>query len=125
MADEQKFVIPEIVKKQYPDLIPLILESESMTDNEREYWFSLLPIMTLDQVNRLRGILQNEKKQLSDLEKKYKDTISDMKNADLTKRSLYPSTRNKKLEELAKTEAVTEQKEKASESAILEQLRTL
>ena len=48
-----KFDIPETVKQQYPDLIPLILQTESMTDDERQYWFQILPIMTDEQVKKL------------------------------------------------------------------------
>ena len=66
-----KFDIPETVKQQYPDLIPLILQTESMTDDERQYWFQILPIMTDEQVKKLREILDNEKKQLENLDKKY------------------------------------------------------
>ena len=63
-APATKFEIPETVRAQYPDLVPLILETESMNDDERRYWFQILPIMTPEQVLKLRDILANEKKQL-------------------------------------------------------------
>ena len=63
-------VIPDEVKEKYPELIPQILASQSMDDEERNYWFSVLPIMTEDQVAELRDILDTEKKRLAALDKK-------------------------------------------------------
>jgi len=43
LTDEQlaKFEIPETVKQQFPDLVPLIIQTESMNDDERQYWFQI------------------------------------------------------------------------------------
>ena len=62
-----KFEIPESVKTQHPDIITLIIATESMNDDERQYWFQIIPIMTDEQINKLRDILINEKKQLQQL----------------------------------------------------------
>ncbi len=56
--------IPDEVKEKYPELIPQILASRSMDDDERNYWFSVLPIMTDEQVAELRDILDTEQKRL-------------------------------------------------------------
>jgi hypothetical protein len=42
-TDEKKVevIIPEEVKEKYPELIPQIMASESMDDEERNYWFSV------------------------------------------------------------------------------------
>lgn len=69
-AGKPAVVIPDEVKKKYPELIPQILASQSMDDEERNYWFSVLPIMTEDQVAELRDILDTEKKRLAALDKK-------------------------------------------------------
>ena len=50
-----------MVKDKFPDLIDLIKQTESMNDEEREYWFQILPIMTEDQIRKFRDILVNEK----------------------------------------------------------------
>ena len=62
-SNASKFHIPQAVKDDYPELIPLIIQTESMDDEEREYWFQILPIMTDEQVEKLREILVNEKQQ--------------------------------------------------------------
>lgn len=61
----------------YTDLIELINGSESMNDEERQYWIQILPIMTPPQVQNLREILQNEKKQLADIDRKYSSKTVD------------------------------------------------
>ncbi|MBI4280922.1 glycoside hydrolase family 25 protein [Candidatus Uhrbacteria bacterium] len=57
------FDIPKSVEQEYPDLIPLILQTKSMNDDERQDWFQILPLMTDEQVQKLREILTNEKKE--------------------------------------------------------------
>ena len=71
-----KFEIPDTVKQQFPDLVPLIIQTESMNDDERQYWFQILPIMTDDQVKKLREILINEKTQLEKLDKEYQGEMA-------------------------------------------------
>lgn len=81
MADDQStqatggqakdFKIPDNVRAAFKDLIDLILGSESMNDEERQYWFDILPVMTPDQVQSLRGILENERSQLAAIDAKY------------------------------------------------------
>mgnify|MGYP000748144543 CR=1 FL=1 len=61
-TDATKIKIPPAVKENFPDLIPQILASPSMDDEERNYWFSVLPIMSPEQVAELRDILASEQK---------------------------------------------------------------
>ncbi|KOR28496.1 hypothetical protein TI05_16825, partial [Achromatium sp. WMS3] len=63
----RQLVIPDEARNKYPDLIPQILASPSMDDDEKNYWFSVLPIMTKDQIAELRSILIDEKKRLGKL----------------------------------------------------------
>lgn len=56
-------------------LVPLILTTESMDDDERQYWFDILPSMTKEKRDRLEEILTTEWKKLSALEDKYKYEI--------------------------------------------------
>ncbi len=56
------FQINDEVQAQYNELIQLILETESMDDDEKQYWFDIMPSMTDDQVDRLFNILETEKK---------------------------------------------------------------
>jgi hypothetical protein len=73
--NEVKFQVADEVQAKYPHLVTLIKGTESMDDNEKQYWFDVLPTMTDEQVDRLFAILQNEKDKLDELEKKYQEEI--------------------------------------------------
>lgn len=68
---KRDFLIPDSVRAQFKEIIDLIMGSESMNDDERQYWFDILPVMTPDQVENLRSILTNEKTQLAAIDAKY------------------------------------------------------
>lgn len=63
--------IPPELAEKFPELIGLILRSESMNDGERQYWVNILPVMTPEQVQSLRDILENERTQLAAIDEKY------------------------------------------------------
>ena len=63
--------IPPETDAKFHELIGMIQESSSMDNDERQYWIDVLPIMTDDQITNLRGILENEKKQLADAASAY------------------------------------------------------
>ena len=73
--DWTQFIINDEMQAQYSELIKLILETESMENDEKQYWFDIMPSMTDDQIDRLFNILDTEKKKLEALEEKYKDEI--------------------------------------------------
>ena len=80
-------VIPEDIRQKHPEIIELIQHSESMNDEERQYWINILPIMTPDQIENLKGILDNEKKQLAAIDKKYSKQIEQMGQEELIRRT--------------------------------------
>jgi len=49
----------------------LIRATDSMDENEKEYWIELLPHMTKEQKDRLAGILEVERIEILKLEAKY------------------------------------------------------
>jgi len=69
-----KFYIREDLLK-YDDLIKMILKTESMDNDERQYWFDIMPSMTDKQIDRLYNILDTERKKLQALEIKYQEEI--------------------------------------------------
>jgi hypothetical protein len=71
-----KNAISDAVAKKFPDLEKLIKDTESMNEDERNYWFQILPIMTDDQIGKFRNILVNEKAQLKRLDTEYEDEIN-------------------------------------------------
>lgn len=72
---ETSFQITEELQAKYPELIKLILATESMDDDERQYWFDIMPSMTDAQIDRLYDILETERKKLQELEVKYQKEI--------------------------------------------------
>jgi hypothetical protein len=80
------FSVPDDVKAQFPDLIDLITRSESMNNEERQYWVNILPIMTPEQVQNLRDILMNERSQLDAIDAKYQTEIDAVGQAEFMKR---------------------------------------
>ena len=73
-----KFNISDEVQANYPELVGLILKTESMEDDERQYWFDIMPSMTTEQIDRLFNILDTERKKLEALEEKYKKEIKQL-----------------------------------------------
>jgi Icc-related predicted phosphoesterase len=69
-------VVPVELRAKYPELIELILRSESMNDEERQYWINILPVMTQDQIANLRKILENERDQLAAIDAKYSQEMA-------------------------------------------------
>ncbi len=63
--------IPDDVRAKFPEVIDLIIHSESMVDSERQYWINILPVMNEEQLKSLRDILENEKVQLAAIDAKY------------------------------------------------------
>ncbi|MBT3727010.1 hypothetical protein HOG21_04960 [bacterium] len=72
------FNISEEIQANYSELVSLILDTESMEDDERQYWFDIMPSMTDEQIDRLYNILDTEKKKLENLEEKYQDEIKNL-----------------------------------------------
>ncbi|NVP17286.1 hypothetical protein HUU51_01070 [Candidatus Gracilibacteria bacterium] len=69
------FSISDDMQAQYSELIKLILDTESMDNDEKQYWFDIMPSMTNDQIDRLFNILDIEKRKLEALEEKYQTEI--------------------------------------------------
>ena len=72
------FTISDEILAKYDELIKMILATESMDDDERQYWFDIMPSMTDVQVDRLYNILDTERKKLQELEVKYQDEIKEL-----------------------------------------------
>ena len=72
------FIVADETLAEYKELVDLILATESMDDDERQYWFDIMPSMTDEQVDRLYSILDTEKKKLEKLEEKYQDEIKNL-----------------------------------------------
>ena len=97
------FYIADEVQTKYPELIKLILHTESMDDDERQYWFDIMPSMTESQVDRLYNILDTERNKLQELEVKYQEEIKDLNEKHLIEWQEFQMKDSKK--KIAKAEA--------------------
>jgi uncharacterized protein YsxB (DUF464 family) len=75
IRDNFTFTILDEIQIQYTELVELVLGSESIDNNEKQYWFDILPSMTDEQVDRLFNILVTERRQLEELNLKYQEEI--------------------------------------------------
>lgn len=122
-AEMKKFDIPQFVKDHYPDLIPLVIETESMNDDERQYWFSILPIMTDEQVVKLREILLNEREQLRKLDEDYTKELKKINDEQIIR--LHEAETKAKWGKMKEAETTHEATEKAEEEQLLKKLQEL
>jgi len=66
------FDIPEDFLEADTELIELILRSKALeTDEDKQNWFNLLPLMTEEQILKLKDILLKEQEKLHEIERKY------------------------------------------------------
>lgn len=73
--DDVVFQISDEMQAKYSELIKLVLNTESMDTNEKQYWFDILPSMTDEQIDRLFDILETERRKLEELEVRYQEEI--------------------------------------------------
>lgn len=131
MADDQAqsqaagsatgFTVPDDVRAQHPELIDLIEKSESMKDAERQYWVGILPVMTPEQVEQLRSILQNEREQLAAIDAKYGKQVEEIAAAERPLEEI-GAERQKRTSQRLSREQQAEAEEGQSEEEVLRQI---
>ena len=113
------YQVDEEIQVKYPELIKMILLTESMDDDERQYWFDIMPSMTDDQIDRLFNILDTERKKLEELEMKYQNEIKNLNEKHLIEWQEFQMKDSKK--KIAKAEAA----EKDDADEVLQMLNDL
>lgn len=122
--DEQEALnIPADIVEKFGELVGLIKSSRSMDDNERQYWVDVLPIMSEDQVQNLRGILDNEKKQLAEASAAYSEGMEE--NVHNVANEFDEAAFKEKKRARKEAEKLHEQEELEHEAAILKELENL
>ncbi|MCF7812767.1 hypothetical protein K9M59_04230 [Candidatus Gracilibacteria bacterium] len=119
----QDFTIPEALL-QDEELVTLIMGSESMSDDERQYWFNLTDVMTDEQVGKLRAILQREKVRLSEIEGKYEEKSEDPQEA-FERAQKRAQQRKEEQKRVRQKETAHEAAERGVEQAALAELENL
>lgn len=123
MAPPEKYSVPKLVQEKFPDLIDLIKNTESMDDDERDYWMQILPIMTEEQIMKFREILVTEKQQLERLDKEYEQELSKLNEKHMIEWKEFETKEQKA--ELEKKEKKAEKEEKESEEELLKRLQEI
>lgn len=119
-APPDKYAVPSLVKDKFPDLVQLIKDTESMNDDERDYWFQILPIMTEEQIKKFRDILVNEKDQLSRLDKEYEQELTKLNEKHLIEWKEFESKEKRKA--LQSAEQASQEEETKAEEELLKRL---
>jgi hypothetical protein len=111
--DNFTFTILDEIQLKYGELIELVLWSESIDNNEKQYWFDILPSMTDEQIDRLFNILMTEKKQLEELNVKYQEEIKNLNEKHLIQWQSIQSQKAK--EKIQKAESADTAKDEADD----------
>jgi len=121
--NNQDYEIDEEVQKAYPQLIQLIKDSESMSNDERYYWFQTLSIMTDEQITSLKNILTNEKNKLTSINKTHQTEINNISQKQMESWNIYEQKKKDKarIDAEKKEEAIEEK----MEEDILKELENL
>ena len=97
------FTLLDEIELKYGELVQLVLGSESIDNNEKQYWFDILPSMTNEQIDRLFNILMTEKRQLEELDAKYQEEIKSLNEKHLIEwQSLQTQKAKQKIQEAEK-----------------------
>lgn len=99
------FTILDEIQGKYPELVDLVIGSESIDNNEKQYWFDILPSMTNEQIDRLFNILMTERRQLEELNLKYQEEIKNLNEKHLIQwQSLQSQKTKEKIQEAEKSD---------------------
>lgn len=112
-------IIPTELRQTFPDIVDLVMQSESMNNDERQYWFDILPVMSPEQIQQLRDILVNEKNQLAAIDAKYGEEIKKV-HTDTTEQT--DEERRRKHQELLSKEMAARTEETNAAEDILKQM---
>jgi len=118
---EKQYIVPDLIREKFSDLVKLIYETESMNNEEREYWLQIMPIMSEQQIVKFRDILVNEKNQLEKLDKEYEEEMKRI-NGDGPPKEINEAEVKAKMEQMKAQEAVQETQEKNAEEDLLKAL---
>lgn len=119
----KELIIEKEVQDKFPDLINLIKLSKTMNFEEKQYWINVLLIMSEEQIDNLRNILNNEQEELKKINESNKENNSQaikktLNNFDEKKYSVY----KEKIHELEEKE---EEKEAVEEKSLLSEIENL
>jgi hypothetical protein len=116
----QPIIVPADVRGKFGEIVDLILASESMNADERRYWIDILPVMSPDQIAKLKDILARERDQLAAIDQKYARDIDRLADAKALEHA--GEERKAKNAERASTEAQVKQEEVRAAEGLLDKM---
>ncbi len=117
------YKIPAEVAQMYPELVELIKNAASMNDDERQYWFSILPIMNPQQIEKLKTILLDEKNKLATLDEEYARELKSINDKHVVEWQDFQ--RKKDMQQRRASESADEETEQGAEEQLLKKLDDL
>lgn len=95
------YTVFDEIQVKFPELIELILESESInTPEQKQYWFNMIPAMNNDQIDKLFNILMTERQEIERLDLAFQEEVKKLNEAHMIKFQQLQSQRAKeKIEE--------------------------
>ena len=120
---EKKYIVPSLIRNNFPDLVKLIYETESMNQEEREYWLQIMPIMSEEQIKKFRDILVNEKEQLARLDQEYKSEMSKINRS--APKPIDEAKLKEKMNKIKEAEQASQTTEESEEAKLLDELENL
>ena len=113
--------IPDDMLQDNADLVVLVLESRSISDQkEKQSWFDLYPLMNQDQIDKLRDILTREKEKLAEIEARYQAKQEEIKKK--YEETYASGAYQKQQAQIRQSEMATRQQEEIEADALLNQL---
>jgi len=115
-----KFDIPEEFLEIDAELVILILQSKALeTDDEKQNWFNLLPLMTEEQIYKFKDILIKERTKLNEIEQKYAEKRKELRQKQLLRwQKMWYIDKVKKIQE--QEEAMKNKEEEEAEQLLNE-----
>ncbi|MDR0860051.1 MAG: hypothetical protein LBO09_03565 [Candidatus Peribacteria bacterium] len=115
------FSIPEEFIKGHTDLVVLVLESKSISEEkEKQSWFDLYPLMNADQISKLRDILTREKEKLAEIEAKYQEKQEEIKKK--YEKAFSSPVYQQQQAQIRATEQVSREQETVEAESLLDQI---
>lgn len=117
----KNYTISDNFLETMSDIIILVLQSKSLdTQQEKQSWFDLLPLMNQEQIDKLRDILTREKQKLEEIEKKYEQKKEDVVNKYV--QNFDENSYQNKIVQLKENEKIHKEKEHEEADALLNNL---
>ena len=113
--------IPDDMLQSNSDLIVLVLESKSISEQkEKQSWFDLYPLMNQDQIDKLRDILTREKEKLAEIEARYQAKQEEIKRK--YEQTYASGAYQQQQDKIRNSEIASRQQEEVEADALLNQI---